>query len=190
MSFESISVPSIRRVYYADNYNRHKQLKDDLLEFLENHEDVQKRRTNVKATATDWNMKIESQELDRFKESVLDFLLSMPTDTDSRRGCFGDHQNTRNFHMLDCWGNIYRKGDYTINHNHIPSQYSWVYFLKSKPNYSPLLFDYWDQKKRKMKSVKILPIESRIVVFPSSLKHRVPVHIHDETRITISGNIE
>ena len=56
-----ISVPSIQRVYYADNYNRHEQLKNDLLEFLENHEDVQKRKTNVKSTATDCNINIESQ---------------------------------------------------------------------------------------------------------------------------------
>ena len=132
-------------------------------------------------------MKIESQELDRFKESVLDFLLSIPFDSG---GCFGPYQDTRNFHMLDCWGNIYRKGDYTIKHAHLPSQYSWVYFLKSKSNYSPLLFDYLDQKKRRIKSFKVLPIESRIVLFPSFLHHRVPVHIHDETRITISGNIE
>tara|TARA_Y100000004_G_C8845902_1_gene382531 strand:+ start:156 stop:713 length:558 start_codon:yes stop_codon:yes gene_type:complete len=182
-----VSVPSIQRVYYADNYNRHKQLKDDLLEFLENHEDVQKRRTNVKATATDWNMKIESQELDRFKENVLDFLLSIPFDSG---GCFGPYQDSRKFRLIDCWGNIYRKGDYTVDHNHLPSQYSWVYFLKSKPNYSPLLFNYLDQKKRRIKSFKVLPIESRIVLFPSCLHHRVPVHIHDETRITISGNIE
>tara|TARA_B100000530_G_scaffold305332_1_gene228777 strand:+ start:204 stop:767 length:564 start_codon:yes stop_codon:yes gene_type:complete len=187
MSFESISVPSIQRVYYGDNYNRHKQLKDDLLEFLENHEDVQQRKTNVKATATDWNMKIESRELNLFKDRILDFFLSIPFDSGA---CFGPYQDSRNFHMLDCWGNIYRKGDYTVDHIHLPSHYSWVYFLKSKPNYSPLLFDYLDQKKRRIKSFKVLPIESRIVLFPSCLHHRVPVHIHDETRITISGNIE
>ena len=183
----SISVLSNQNVFYDDDYNRHEQLKDDLLEFLENHEDVQQRKTNVKATATDWNMKIDSRELDIFKAGVLDFMLSIPFDTG---GCLGHYQDRRKFKLIDCWGNIYRKGDYTVDHAHLPSQYSWVYFLKSKPNYSPLLFDYWDQKKRKMKSVKILPIESRIVVFPSCLHHRVPVHIHDETRITISGNIE
>lgn len=181
-----VSVPSVQKVFYADNYNRHKQLKYDLLEFLENHEDVQQRKTNVKATATDWNMKIESRELDIFKDSVLKFMLSISFDGN----CFDYFQNKRKFHLIDCWGNIYRKGDYTINHNHLPSQYSWVYFLKSKSNYSPLLFDYWNQKKRKMKSITILPIESRIVLFPSHLRHRVPVHIHDQTRITISGNIE
>lgn len=183
----SISVLSNQKVFYGDDYNRHEQLKDDLLEFLENHEDVQQRKTNVKATATDWNMKIDSRELDIFKAGVLDFVLNIPFDTG---GCLGHYQDRRKFRLIDCWGNIYRKGDYTVDHTHLPSHYSWVYFLKSKPNYSPLLFDYWDQKKRKMKSIKILPIESRIVVFPSCLHHRVPVHIHDETRITISGNIE
>ena len=181
-----VSVPSVQKVFYADGYDRHKKLKDDLLEFLENHEDVQQRGTNVKASVTDWDIKIESRELNIFKDNVLNFMLSIPCTT----GHFYDYQYCRNLHMIDCWGNIYRKGDYALSHSHLPAAYSWVYFLKSKPNHSPLLFDYWDQKKRKTKSIKILPIESRIVVFPSSLNHSVPVHIHDETRITLSGNIE
>ena len=89
-----VSILSNQKVFYDDNYNRHKQLKDDLLEFLENHEDVQQRKTNVKATATDWNMKIESRELDLFKAGVLDFMLNIPFDTG---GCLSSFSEPSKF---------------------------------------------------------------------------------------------
>ena len=87
------------------------------------------------------------------------------------------------------WGNIYKKGDYTIAHDHKPCPYSVVYFLKSKPNFSPLIIENFNTKTKKDKPLVIKPLEGRLVIFPGSLRHKVPVHIHDETRITLAANI-
>ena len=59
------------QVSILDDYHGHWYLKNDLLNFLENHRDVQNRRTNVKATMTDWTMKKYSPILDQFKDLII-----------------------------------------------------------------------------------------------------------------------
>ena len=146
-----------------DGYVGHWSLKRDLVRFLQNHHDVQNRETNVKATMTDWTMTKHSQPIDDLKK----FMLS----------------STNSKQVSDFWGNIYRKGDYTIKHDHKPHKYSVVYFLKSEPNFPPLIFDDGS-------SSIIKPLEGRIVIFPASLRHSVPPHFSDETRITLAANID
>ena len=149
-------------VRIIDGYVGHWSLKRDLVRFLQNHYDAQNRETNVKATMTDWMMNKHSQPIDDLKK----FMLS----------------STNCNSMAAFWGNIYRKGDYTIKHDHIPHKYSVVYFLKSEPNFSPLIFD--DEP-----SI-VKPLESRMVIFPGTLRHSVPVHFSDETRITLAANVD
>ena len=148
-------------VRIIDGYVGHWSLKRDLVRFLHNHHDVQNRETNVKATMTDWMMNKNSQPVDELKK----FMLS----------------STNSEKVVDFWANVYRRGDYAIEHDHIPHKYSVVYFLKSEPNFSPLIFD--------SESSIVKPLEGRVVIFPGSLKHSVPVHFSDETRITLAANI-
>ena len=81
----------------------------------------------------------------------------------------------------DFWANVYEKGDYALSHCHIPYDYSFVYFVKTKWYYSPLVFS--DSGK------KVRPKEGRLVIFPSYLMHHVPVHRYNDYRITLSGNM-
>ena len=163
-------------IYVLDNYSRQNLLLRDLGDYFENYKDCQNRQTNVIATMTEWRLDIPSPEFIEFKNSVfstvkdLNLYWSAP------------------FKIDTIWANIYRKGDFTLSHDHEPQRYSFVYFLKSKPNFSPLLFEDINLKTKRKKWKAIKPIEGRLVIFPGSLKHKVPVHIHDETRITISGN--
>ena len=149
-------------VRIIDGYVGHWSLKRDLMKFLENHHDAQNRKTNVQATMTEWMMTKHSQPIDDFKKFMLSFI---------------NHKN-----IVEFWGNIYRKGDYAINHGHLPHKYSVVYFLKSEPNFPPLIFD--DE------SSVIKPLEGRMVIFPGSLTHSVPPHFSDETRITLAANVD
>ena len=149
-------------VRIIDGYVGHWSLKRDLVRFLQNHHDSQNRETNVKATMTDWTMTKHSQPIDDFKKFMLSFI------------------NYKN--IVAFWGNIYRKGDYTIKHDHLPHKYSVVYFLKSEPNFPPLIFDE--------ESSIIKPLEGRMVIFPGSLTHSVPPHFSDETRITLAANVD
>jgi hypothetical protein len=71
-----------------------------------------------------------------------------------------------------------------IMHNlidHKPHDFSFAYFVKAKWYYSPLVFT--DSGKR------IRPKEGRYVIFPAYLKHHVPKHRYNDTRITLSGNL-
>ncbi len=149
-------------VRIIDGYVGHWSLKRDLVRFLENHHDVQNRETNVKATMTDWIMNWNSQPVDDFKKFIL--------------------SSTNSKTISNFWANIYRKGDYTIEHDHKPHQKSVVYFLKSEPNFSPLILD--------SDPSIIKPLEGRMVIFPGSLKHSVPAHFSDETRITLAANVD
>tara|TARA_B100001939_G_C16643222_1_gene488533 strand:- start:37 stop:498 length:462 start_codon:yes stop_codon:yes gene_type:complete len=148
-------------VRIIDGYVGHWSLKRDLVRFLENHHDAQNRETNVKATMTDWTLNWNSQPVDDFKKFIL--------------------SSTNSKTIVNFWANIYRRGDYTIKHDHIRTKQSVVYFLKSKPNFAPLIVD--------SKPSIIKPLEGRMVIFPGSLKHCVPVHFSDETRITLAANL-
>ena len=160
-------------VRIIDGYVGHWSLKRDLVRFLENHYDAQLRETNVKATMTDWMMNWNSQPVDDFKKFIL-----------SSTNCKS---------VAAFWGNIYRRGDYTIKHDHIPHKYSVVYFLKSEPDFSPLIFtdDTYDLGSPSDDEPSIVkPLEGRMVIFPGTLGHSVPVHFSDETRITLAANVD
>ena len=163
-------------IFVLDDYPRQNLLLEDLGDYFENYKDCQNRQTNVKATMTEWNLDLPNQEFVQFRNIIVTVVKNLNLYWNSQ------------FKIETIWANIYRKGDFTQSHDHDPSRYSFVYFLKSKSNSSPLLFEGINLKNKKKKWKAIKPIEGRLVIFPGFLKHRVPVHIHDETRITISGN--
>ena len=154
------------------DYPNHKELKNEILSRVESSPDFMNKRTNVKATMTDWN--ITSPEIEKLKlyigEAIHNYLLSVNI----------TNVKVVDLNFRDFWGNIYRKGEYTVPHDHFPSTFSIVYFLKGKKHFSPLVFNRFS---------KIRCKEGRLVIFPSYLKHWVPVHKHSETRITLSSNI-
>ena len=160
-------------------YPLHKQLKDELVPLLEKYPDQHGRKTNVKATMTEWDWNPENVRLKRLKNNILEFV---------NYNCSfsrGDNKPVRYF-INDFWGNIYRKGDYTKPHNHRPNMLSFVYFLKTKWYHSPLTFkSRWDEPISK----RIRPKEGTFIIFPSHLNHFVSKHRYRETRITLSGNM-
>ena len=146
-----------------------------MVPLLEEYDDRQNRTTNVQATMTEWEWDPPVPRLKRLKECIMEDIHSY-----SDCKCIGNELPlTLRFHNF--FGNIYREGDYTIKHNHIPFYYSMVYFLKSKMNYSPLIFTQYGER--------IKPKEGRYVIFPSHLWHHVPKHKFKETRITLAANI-
>ena len=155
------------------HYPFHERLVDELVPLLENYEDKQNRSSNVKATMTEWN--ITTPRIKTLKKFLINEIKSKLAGSPIGQS-FSLTPIFRDF-----WANVYRKGDYTLSHIHLPALWSVVYFLKSKWFYSPLLFDTYGQK--------IRPKNGRFVVFPSYLKHSVPKHRYDESRITLSGNV-
>ena len=80
---------------------------------------------------------------------------------------------------VELWGVLYNEGDYITHHNHIPSLYSFVYFVNTPKGSSPLVFETSGRK--------IEPEAGKIVIFESRLVHKVPPN-KCNGRVTISGN--
>ena len=155
-------------------YPFHKELKDELVPLLENYPDKQGRKTNVIATMTEWDWNPENDRLKRLKNNIVEFA----NYNCSFKWTGGVYAR---YFMWEFWANIYRKGDYTLSHDHRPQHLSFVYFLKTKWYYSPLVFS--DSGK------KIRPKEGTFVIFPSHMYHFVHKHRYGETRMTLSGNM-
>ena len=168
-----MKLTSCHEIFVFDDYPRQDLLLKSLGGFFENYQDRQGRKTNVKATMTEWNLDLDDIEFIKWGNSILAKIVELNL----------YHGNSFRFDSV--WANIYRKGDYAIPHNHDPYRYSFVYFLKSKPNFSPLMFKDLGLRRNKV----VRPIEGRLVIFPGFAPHWVPRHKHDETRITLSGNI-
>ena len=89
--------------------------------------------------------------------------------------------NRFKYNLKECWSIIYKEGHYANTHKHLPFHTSFVYYLKSNNNSSPLIFDKCD--------FQLQPHDDLLVVFPSYLVHSVPRH-KGEDRICIAGNLD
>lgn len=134
--------------------------------------DQQNKATNVKALMTHWDMFNYS---DAFNE-----LLEWITE------CFGQcdllsFKRQTEYKLNSLWGMIYQKGEHARSHDHLPSYFSFVYFVKVDETSAPLIFE--------ASNTYIEPEIGKIILFPSHLKHYVPEQTGQSERITIAGNI-
>ena len=168
-----MKIKTYSQVFFGD-YDFATDIATSLIPRLENYPDKQNRNTNVRATMTEWQ--ITHPQIEKFKKYIFNEIaryypqMVKASTTKATKPAFSDF-----------WANIYNKGDYAKSHNHYPSNFSIVYFLKSKWYYSPLVFD--DSGK------KIRPKQGRYVVFPGYINHHVPRHRFKEKRITLSSNL-
>tara|TARA_Y100001963_G_C6726292_1_gene421620 strand:+ start:746 stop:1330 length:585 start_codon:yes stop_codon:yes gene_type:complete len=161
---------------YITDYPFSSALKKSLVDELEKEKDVIDRESNVKATMTSWNYAPNNPYIIQFKKWILNEIKNFYNE-----GCFDPNFKFEPY-FFNFWGNIYRKGDHTVTHNHFPSFFSISYFLKTKWYHSPFIFT---NSKR-----KIRPKEGRIIIFPAHMYHHVPIHRFNDTRITLSGNVD
>jgi hypothetical protein len=132
--------------------------------------DSQNQQTNVKAIMSSYHIFNESE--------VFNILINNIKITIDK--CFPILDIRYEYFLENTWSAIYKKGHYTISHNHAPSQISFVYYLQSSGNTS-LIFDGCN--------FRINPIDDMLVVFPSHLWHSVPKHTEEEDRICVAGNL-
>tara|TARA_B100000085_G_C18485641_1_gene489128 strand:- start:627 stop:1148 length:522 start_codon:yes stop_codon:yes gene_type:complete len=81
----------------------------------------------------------------------------------------------------DLWGQIYNEGAYQVPHDHLPSHWSFVYYVNTPSGSSPLVFE--------QSGKKIYPKEGEVIFFPAWIRHFVPTN-HCEGRSIIAGNFE
>jgi uncharacterized protein (TIGR02466 family) len=103
----------------------------------------------------------------------------------------------------NCWINISKTHDYNLSHIHPLSILSGVFYIKCPPNCGNIIFeqdsndvldlDYREDEIKKMTNMYSAyyhtPIEGRMLLFPSNLRHYVESNKSDDDRISISFNI-
>jgi hypothetical protein len=145
-----------------------------LAEIVRNEPDAHNRTTNVKAKMTKWNMTREYPEFKHVSDYTMDIL----------KDFYGKMSNLNMItHLATCWGGLYKRGDHTEPHTHLPGFYNFVYYVKADEGAAPLVFTDANEL-----GVPVTPGYG--VLFPSWLKHEVREHQSDEERIFITGNIE
>lgn len=135
---------------------------------IKNFPDEYQKNTNVKAKMTHYC--VINQEFEKIGRWVYQKLPSI---------CPQGLNTTSKFKLIDIWGALYNENDYATSHQHRPLAYSFVYFVNTPKNSSPLIFD--------SSNIKINPESGKCVIFPSWLVHSVPKNKSKE-RSVIAGN--
>lgn len=105
------------------------------------------------------------------------------------------------YKITESWFNIYHKNDWQEAHYHSRNVFSCVFFLKAPVGSSPIVFesplmpdmnapDYRDKHSLNFDACKYEPLEGQLLIFRSHLKHLVPPHPLDNTRITLAYNVK
>ena len=117
--------------------------------------------------------------------------------------CIDDYCNTiinseQRLVITQLWGNKNPKGSKHHEHVHPNSILSGVFYLRQDPKLPPIQFSKSNQESMKLDPRKyntynaetfLLPCTSgELILFPSNLRHSVPVNQGDEERISLSFN--
>ncbi len=134
--------------------------------------------TNVKAKMSTWS--VRSPSLDDLKEIVDEYFVRAYQKHDGTP-LYGDATMVH----CDLWVARYDEDDHTLSHNHWPSTWSWVYFVKCPPGSSPLVIH---TAQRGDEPVEIEAKEGRLVIFPSICQHSVPSN-KCKDRVVVAANV-
>ena len=117
--------------------------------------------------------------------------------------CIDDYCNTiinseQRLVITQLWGNRNPKGSNHHEHVHPNSIISGVFYLRQDPKLPPIQFSKANQHAMKLDPRKynsynaetfLLPCTAgELILFPSNLKHSVPINMGDEERISLSFN--
>ena len=135
------------------------------IDFIRNLRTYDGKESNVKALRSGW--KTTSPNIKKVSEWVITLIRNQL-------------HKTHPYKCIETWLARYNEGDYTIDHDHRLTWYSFVYFVKFPKGASPLVFT--------TSGKEIKPEEGRVVIFPSIIRHHVPKNKCND-RIVLAGNI-
>ena len=137
------------------------------------------------------------------KDSYLTKHESLKNITSFFKECIDDftkniYQSEQRLVITQCWGNKNPKGSKHHEHVHPNSIVSGVFYLRQDPKLPPISFSKSNQDGMKLdpKQYNYLNSETfmlpctagELILFPSNLRHSVPVNLGDEERISLSFN--
>ena len=171
--------------YFTDKYPvKVKQItgldNDQLERDIKEAGDYLRGRTAAKCLMTRWDMHTVYESFVLVSEKAMEIAeacpLSTKTDTD------GNPLKVP-LYLNDTWGLIYTTGQSAKVHSHWPSLWSYTYCVFACEDCSPLVFP------NAKEYLSVTPKTSQMIVFPSWIKHEVPLHKCEHDRIMISGNL-
>lgn len=136
-------------------------------------DEYNKNGTNVRA----WHSDYETQKM----TDILDDLFEV-----TREKIHKSFNIKKGLNIYNAWINIYESKNFTLRHKHNDFGISTVYYPYVEKDPTPIIFDNNDLKN--FQEIKITPKKNMLLVFHSTLYHRVP-KITEGTRISISTNI-
>jgi len=163
----------------VDKHPQYKELNKRLIEDVKRIGYSLSYQTNVNARMTDWFSKSDS--IDVVNNWVIGLIHEENKWINKPGNTYAYSKSRYTLISKESWFAGYNKGDYTRSHNHIPSHFSYVYFVKCPRGSSPLVFT--DSGKR------IKAEEGKVVIFPAIMNHHVPKS-RCEDRIVLAGNFE
>jgi len=150
----------------------------------------------------EWLSQIQNSNF-KSKETYLTKHELLKSITSFFKECIDDYRNTiinsdQKLVITQCWGNKNPKGSNHHEHTHPNSIISGVFYLRQDPKLPPIQFAKNNQNGIKLEprnynnynaETFLLPcIAGELILFPSSLKHSVPINRSDEERISLSFN--
>ena len=150
----------------------------------------------------EWSPQIANGNF-KTKDSYLTKHESLKGITSFFKECIDDYCNTiinseQRLAITQLWGNRNPKGSKHHEHVHPNSIISGVFYLRQDPKLPPIQFSKSIQSAMKLDPKKynnlnsdtfLLPcIDGELILFPSNLKHSVPINMGEEPRISMSFN--
>ncbi len=137
-------------------------------------------RTAAKCLMTRWDMHTVYESFVLVSERAMEIAEACPLSTKT------DTEGTPlkvPLYLNDTWGLVYTTGQSAKVHNHWPSLWSYTYCVSACEECSPLMFP------NAQEPLSVAPKTSQMIVFPSWIKHEVPIHKCEHDRIMLSGNL-
>lgn len=171
INFKSFSAQRLGYFKYLNSAYLNSKLLEELNEIGWLRDDT---RQNVRAGITE-------SLLNHTDKEGIKLLLNYVCSSSSSYSSNTEYCNSRDGKITDMWGVEYLKGECTSPHTHHPNTLSFVYFVSSEKNDSPLVFcDSFFKFNGK---------SGDLLIFPAHLKHCVPKQKNKNKRTTIAGNI-
>tara|TARA_R100000458_G_scaffold58812_1_gene67697 strand:- start:7607 stop:8188 length:582 start_codon:yes stop_codon:yes gene_type:complete len=144
----------------------------NLKEYVLNYEKKYPKRldTNVKAWRSDWQI----HKSDQIFKDVADLISTVCGNISEV------HYKLRvAFNTTHLWAMHYREGEEAVWHDHWPSDFSGTYYVDVDEDSSPIVFEG---------GIEVKPQNGMMLIFPSTLKHKVPST--EKERIAIGFNLD
>lgn len=149
-------------------------VRDTILKLTE--QDAMGKRTNVKATMSNYTALLEDNQTKDFFTKVMRTIDAIY----QLRSCHTSE--IFHYNLKDAWAMKHQNKDYTQTHMHYPTDWSGAFYVDVPQPAERIDF---------LEFSRSVPLESNmLVLFPGMVKHSVSPHISEQSRLSLAFNID